>query len=81
MRKPSDHRIHALDQWGRVLELLASSTEWPGYESGITAEEFEELTSLIKTHVHHNGWFTQNNIRRHCSLGVPSCKPIDWLNG
>ena len=83
MRKPSDHRIHALDQWGRVLGLLASSTEWPGYESGITAEEFEELTSLIKTHVHHNGWFTQNNIRKALfawSAELQADRLVEWLN-
>lgn len=64
MRKPSEYRIRAIDQWGRLLSLLASSSEWPGYESGITQEEFNELNQLIESHVHHNGWFTSNNIRK-----------------
>jgi hypothetical protein len=64
MRKPSEYRIRAIDQWARLLSLLASSSEWPGYESGTTEEEFTELNQLIETHIHHNGWFTSNNIRK-----------------
>jgi hypothetical protein len=64
MRKPSEYRIRAIDQWGRIFGALGTSSAWPGYESGVTAEEFEELNRIIETHVHHNGWFTENNIRR-----------------
>jgi hypothetical protein len=64
MRKPSEYRIRAINQWGRIFEALGSSAPWPGYESGVTAEEFEELNQIIQTHVHHNGWFTENNIRK-----------------
>jgi len=64
MRKPSEYRIRAIEQWGRIFGALGTSSAWPGYESGVTAEEFEELNRIIETHVHHNGWFTENNIRR-----------------
>ena len=64
MRKPSEYRISAIDQWGRIFGALGTSSAWPGYEAGVTAEEFEELNRIIETHVHHNGWFTENNIRR-----------------
>jgi hypothetical protein len=64
MRKPSDYRIRAIDQWSKLFTALGSSAEWPGYESGITEQEFADLNQLIVTHVHHNGWFTENNIRR-----------------
>jgi hypothetical protein len=64
MRKPSEYRIRAIDQWGRIFGALGTSSAWPGYESGVTTEEFEELNRIIETHVHHNGWFTENNIRR-----------------
>jgi hypothetical protein len=64
MRKPSDYRIRAIDQWSKLFAALGSSAEWPGYESGITEQEFADLNQLIVTHVHHNGWFTENNIRR-----------------
>jgi hypothetical protein len=64
MRKPSEYRIRAIDQWGRIFGALGTSSAWPGYESGVTEEEFAELNRIIETHVHHNGWFTENNIRR-----------------
>lgn len=64
MRKPSEYRIRAIDQWGRIFGALGTSSAWPGYESGVTAEEFDQLNRIIETHVHHNGWFTENNIRR-----------------
>ncbi len=83
MRKPSEYRIRALDQWGRLLSLLASSKEWPGYDSGVTAEEFAELNQLIQTHVHHNGWFTENNIRKALFAWgeeLRSEKLMEWLS-
>lgn len=64
MRKSLEYRIRAIDQWGRIFGALGTSSDWPGYESGVTAEEYEELNRMIETHVHHNGWFTENNIRR-----------------
>jgi hypothetical protein len=64
MRKSLEYRIRAIDQWGRIFGALGTSSAWPGYESGVTAEEYEELNRMIETHVHHNGWFTENNIRR-----------------
>ena len=64
MRKPSEYRIRAIDQWSRIFGALGTSSAWPGYESGVTEEEFAELNRIIETHVHHNGWFTENNIRR-----------------
>jgi hypothetical protein len=64
MRKSLEYRIRAIDQWGRIFGALGTSSAWPGYESGVTAGEYEELNRMIETHVHHNGWFTENNIRR-----------------
>ena len=64
MRKSLEYRIRAIDQWGRIFGALGTSSAWPGYESGVTAEEYEELNRMIESHVHHNGWFTENNIRR-----------------
>lgn len=64
MHQTLEYRIGALAQWGKVMELLATSDEWSGYESGLSQEEFDSLRQLIATHMHHNGWFTQNNIRK-----------------
>jgi hypothetical protein len=83
MRKPSEYRIRAINQWGRIFEALGSSAPWPGYESGVTAEEFEELNQIIQTHVHHNGWFTENNVRRALfawSGELQHFRLEEWLN-
>ena len=84
MRKPSEYRIRAINQWGRIFEALGSSAAWPGYESGVTAEEYDELNRIIETHVHHNGWFTENNIRRALfawSEELTSDRIGQWLQG
>ena len=84
MRKPSEYRIRAINQWGRIFEALGSSAPWPGYESGVTAEEYEELNRIIETHVHHNGWFTENNVRRALfawSGELQHNRLEEWLNG
>jgi hypothetical protein len=83
MRKPSEYRIRAIDQWGRIFGALGTSSDWPGYESGVTKEEFDELNRIIETHVHHNGWFTENNIRRALfawSEELTSEKIAQWLD-
>ena len=84
MLKPSEYRIRAIDQWGRIFGALGTGATWPGYESGVTAEEFEELNRIIETHIHHNGWFTENNIRRALfawSEELTSDRIGQWLQG
>ncbi len=83
MRKPSENRIRAIDQWGRIFGLLASSREWPGYESGLTVEEFTHFNSLMDAHIHHNGWFTRNNIEKALfawSNELRAHRLQEWLN-
>lgn len=82
MRKPSEYRIRAIDQLSRLLGLLASSPQWPGYDSGITKEEYLDFVHLIETHVHHNGWFTQNNVRKALfawSVELQYSKVSEWV--
>jgi hypothetical protein len=64
MHQTLEYRIGALAQWGKVMELLSTADAWPGYESGLSQEEFDSLRQLIAGHVHYNGWFTENNIRK-----------------
>jgi hypothetical protein len=64
MQQPSEFQINALVQWGKVMEAIAASKEWPGYECGISADEFNSIQQLIESHVHYNGWFSENNIRK-----------------
>jgi hypothetical protein len=64
MHHTLEYRLGALAQWGKVMESLATSEAWPGYESGLSQDEFNSLRQLITDHVHYNGWFTENNIRK-----------------
>ena len=84
MHQILEYRIGALAQWGKVMETLATSDTWPGYESGLSQDEFDSLRQLIVSHLHHNGWFTENNIRKSLfawseQLTVSSL--TKWLSG
>ena len=49
---------------GELFFDLSAEREWRGFESGVTAEEYEELNYLIKREKSHNGWFTEANVRK-----------------
>lgn len=51
-------------QLGRSLGTIASEKEWPGFDSGLSEQEFEEWQTLINRLQHNNGWFTPGNVRR-----------------
>lgn len=83
MQQPSEFRINALVQWGKVMGHFAQDEMWPGYESGISADEFDAFRQLMSTHVHHNGWFTENNIRKSLFAWSEQLKPehlSEWLS-
>lgn len=46
------------------MRSLGESESWPGFESGLTEEEYERLVVLINRQVAHNGWFTPENVRK-----------------
>ncbi len=56
-------RIQAFVQLGKVLKQFSSEKRWSGYELGIGEQEFNEFNELILRAKHHNGWFTEENVR------------------
>lgn len=59
--------IRAFHQLSLVLEQLGSKNEWPGFQLGITEEEYQNLQELINRQFHFNGWFTPENVRQSLS--------------
>lgn len=68
---------------GRIFSNLGDSKEYPGYNSGLSKSEYEELENLIeRVHV-FNPWFTLLFVRKSL-LGISSWLTEDnlsnWLN-
>jgi hypothetical protein len=59
-----DQRIQAFSQLGLLLAPLAQSKSWPGFECGLSEEEYQTLERLIEISHHSNGWFTPENVRK-----------------
>ncbi len=69
---------------GTILDNLAQNNEWPGYELGINAEEYQDLNELVKTVHIYNGWFKEAEVRR-AFKGISSWLTEEnlnqWLSG
>ncbi len=64
MKPDLQQRIAAFVQLGKAFGLLSQdSAEWPGFDSGLTAAEFEGFKGIIENHYLSNGWFTPQNVR------------------
>ena len=73
--------IRAFDALGNLMRLLGEDQPWPGFNSGLTEEEYQDLQVLINKQVIHNGWFTPQNVRNALlSLGtqLKSEKLEEW---
>ena len=57
-------RINAFVQLGKMLQPLGKGAPWPGFESGLSASEYEAINELIERVHIFNGWFTAANVRR-----------------
>ena len=58
-----DKKVTALSNLGKVLSALGEESKWPGFEIGITEEEFSNLSELIsRVHI-FNGWFENKEVR------------------
>jgi Acyl-CoA reductase (LuxC) len=58
------HRKNAFVQLGQTMGTIAKNTEWPGFSCGLTQEEYEAIQQKINVHIHTNGWFTPENIKK-----------------
>ena len=53
--------IQVFGQLGKALSAFTHNEQWPGYESGLTEEEFQSFQRLINKEVQINPWFTKEN--------------------
>lgn len=68
MKHALEQRKAAFVQLGKVFAILASDTEeWPGFECGLTKEEFNGFKGIINNHHITNGWFTPQNVKNALS--------------
>ncbi|MFN0031762.1 MAG: acyl-CoA reductase [Flavobacteriales bacterium] len=55
---------HILAQFGNCLSTLADCDTWPGFATGLTENEFDDVKQIIRNQHQYNGWFTEENIYR-----------------
>lgn len=75
--------ISAFDRLGSILRLLGEDKSWPGFECGITEDEFAHLNQLINRQESYNSWFTKENVRKSMfALGLQctQLKLENWLS-
>lgn len=58
MQTTLEQRIQAFVQLGKVLGALSNEEAWPGFELGLTQEEYESAQQVVLNQVPYNGWFT-----------------------
>lgn len=58
--------IQAFDRLGQILLQIGSGNDWPGYESGLTEEEYISFQRVVNQQVLHNGWFTKDHVLHAC---------------
>ena len=59
-----DRIISAFAQLGKIMNCLSQNLAITDFELGITPLELENLNSLISRQVHHNGWFSEDMVRK-----------------
>ena len=57
-------RIDAFVQLGSLMRLLSADSPWPGFECGLTEEEYLQALNEMKQQVIYNGWFTLENTQK-----------------
>lgn len=53
--------IEVFGQLGKAIGAFTSNEQWPGYECGLTEEEFQSFQRLINKEMQLNPWFTRAN--------------------
>ena len=56
--------IRAFHQLSLVLDSLGPGEEWPGFQAGVTREEYDSLEKVIRLQFNLNGWFTLESVRQ-----------------
>ncbi len=53
--------IQVFDQLRKTIQFIIQNDSWPGYECGLTEEEFLNFKKTINKEVQLNPWFTKEN--------------------
>ena len=56
--------VQAFCQLGLVMRNIGENKPWESFDIGITASEYDEFNALMGALKHHNGWFTEEIIRK-----------------
>ena len=56
--------VQAFCQLGLVMRNIGENKPWESFDIGITASEYDEFNALMGALKHHNGWFTEEMIRK-----------------
>ncbi len=72
-------RISAFVQLGKIFKELGEQKEWSGYDIGLSEEEYQSFSQMIKYVKNHNGWFTEENVRQ-ALLSLSQILQEDELN-
>lgn len=62
MQTTLEQRIQAFVQLGKVLAALSKNEAWPGFELGLTQEEYDSALQVVQNQIPFNGWFTPSNV-------------------
>ncbi len=76
-------RINAFDKLGQIMNLFSAEINWPGFETGLNEQEYNDFNGLIKKTKQYNGWFTEGNIRFTLAQWgevLSSDKLTNWLS-
>lgn len=58
-----NEKIKLLSKLGEILDHLAEDKAWPGFEIGLSQQEYDDFTALTgQVHI-HNGWFTKESVQ------------------
>ncbi len=64
MNTTLEQRIKAFVQLSKLMESLSQQSNWPGFDCGLTEDEYQSANEVVVTQVSYNGWFTEANTRK-----------------
>ncbi|MCB0762926.1 MAG: hypothetical protein KDC12_15480, partial [Flavobacteriales bacterium] len=77
-----EQRIRAFVQLGHLMQLWGNRQEWPGFECGLTREEYNAVPEIFPIARQFNPWFTPDNVEKAMrSLGesMSESELIKWV--
>lgn len=78
-----EQRVKAFVALGKVMQHLGEGKDWESNALGVTAGEYEKLQRVINTQIHHNGWFSKDNVQtslRNLAGMLQEEALLNWVN-